>query len=441
MINIPKLIQKIYIEEAKEGSEVISHLPHVGETLYTGRPQTAINHLSHGLKTLQGKNIAGTLSQKVDGKVSILFGKENGRSYVQYKGAGAKKLFSIDEIKQHTMDTGKDYLEDSFLAGFEAAQHPKIGENHTYQADAMIHHDDSSVRGNIIHYRKPSPSVKATLAVHSKLDTASHKKISSIPDVDFLNSDTLHVPNLSMKSKIHRPEKGDIEKIQGHINSAKELLSDKDVSRVANEIGSHRDEKNPEGNIGHRHAHFVAFANKVQAGRYSRSIDDLLKWTNDSIENSKGISKTRLEGHRDYIIKNKDTIGKLLQAHSEVDNARNHIITVLNRSNPDLEPIDPDTGHTNYNYSEGFVSSLPGTDGTVKFVPSEFTRRNNENKERFKQIKEEMAIGSGAGLAGLGGPKDVAVPVEAQKRYTRSGPMRRKRKIVDSFLHSKNFMI
>jgi len=437
MINIPKLIQKIYIEEAKEGSEVISHLPNVGETLYTGRPQTAINHLSHGLKTLQGKNIAGTLSQKVDGKVSILFGKENGNPYVQYKGSGAKKLFSVDEIKQHTIDTGKHYLEDSFLAGFEAAQHPKIDENHTYQADVMVHHDEKSVKGNIIHYRKPSTTTNATLAVHSKLDTNTQKKISSIPDVDFLNSETLHVPNLSMKSKIHRPEPEDIGKIQGHINLAKELLTDKDVSRVAKEIGEHKDEKNPEGNVGHRHAHFVSFANKVQAGRYSRSVDDLLTWTNESIEASKGLAKSRLEGHKKYIETNKDAIEKLLQAHSEVDNARNHIITVLNRSKPNLEPIDPDTGHTNYNYSEGFVSSLPGADGTVKFVPTEFTRRNNENKERFKQVKEEMSVGAG-GIAGIGGPEDVAVPVKAQTVYRRKN---KRKQIVMKFLDSKNFMV
>ena len=56
------------------------------------------------------------------------------------------------------------------------------------------------------------------------------------------------------------------------------------------------------------------------------------------------------------------------------------------------------------------------------------------------RVDEEMAVGTGAGLAGLGGPKDVAVPVEAQKRYTRSGPMRRKRKIAESFLNSQNLM-
>ena len=124
--------------------------------------------------------------------------------------------------------------------------------------------------------------------------------------------------------------------------------------------------------------------------------------------------------------------------HNHVDAARTHVINALNSSNPELEPIDPDTGKVNHNYSEGFVSHIEGH-GMVKFVPTEFTRRNNENKDRFKQVKEEMAVGTGAGLAGLGGPEDVAVSVAAQKRYTKKGPMRR-RKMVEQFLDFNNLM-
>lgn len=438
MIHIIELIRKINLHEAAEGSEVISHLPHVGETLYTGEGDSGIAHLSQALKVIQGKPVEGTLSQKVDGKVSILFGKENGNAYVQYKGSGAKKLFSEDEIHQHIADTGKHYLKDSFLAGFEAAQHSKIGKNHTYQADALVHHDDTSVKGNILHYNKPSPSVKATLAVHSLLNTKTQKKLESIPNVDFLNSDTLHVPNLSMITKKHNPSPENVEAIKYHIDSAKSISKDKDVKEIAAKIANHRDEKNPDGNVGHRHQHFVSFSNKVQAGRFNRTSDDMLSWTKSQIDNSKGLAKTRLEGHHAFIQEHKDAIDKLFQMHNHVDAARDNVIHALNASNPELEPIDPDTGKVNHNYSEGFVSHIEGH-GTIKFVPTEFTRRNNENKDRFKQVKEEMAVGTGAGLAGLGGPEDVAVPVAAQKRYTKKGPMRR-RKMVEQFLDFNNLM-
>lgn len=438
MISLVKLIQNVCLNEAVEGSEVISHLPHVGETLYTGNSTSGVEHLSNALKVLTGKKSQGTLSQKVDGKVSILFGKDNGRSYVQYKGAGGKKLYSEDEIHQHIAETGKDYLRDSFLAGFQAAQHSSIENNHTYQADALVHHDDESVKGNIIHYKKPTSSVRATLAVHSKLDTTTHKKLESIPNVDFLNSDTLHVPNLSMTSKSHNLSSEDASAIKHNIDSAKKLINDKVVSNISQQIAEHRDEKNPEGNVGHRHAHFVSFANKVQAGKYSRTSDDLLNWTKSEIEKSKGLAKTRLENHYNFIQNNKGSIDKLFELHNHVDSARNRIINALNKSNPDLQPIDPDTGETNYNYSEGFVSHIPGH-GTVKFVPTEFTRRNNENKDRFKkQVKEEMSVGAG-GIAGIGGPEDIAVPIKAQKNYTRKN--KRSKKIVESFLKSKNFMI
>jgi hypothetical protein len=438
MITIVELIQKVYLGEAVEGSEVISHLPHVGETLYTGKSKSGIEHLANALKVLTGKKSEGTISQKVDGKVSILFGKENGRAYVQYKGTGGPKLYSEDEIHKHIAETGKDYLRDSFLAGFQAAQHSGIKRNHTYQADALVHHDEESVKGNIIHYRKPTSSVRATLAVHSKLDTKTHKKLESIPDVDFLNSDTLHVPNLSMNSKTHTPSPEDVTAIHHHIESAKKLMNDKVVSHIANQIAEHRDEKNPEGSIGHRHLHFVSFANKVQAGKYNRSSDDLLNWTKAEMDKSKGLAKTRLENHYNFIEKNKGAIDKLFELHNHVDSARNHVINALNKSNPDLEPIDPDTGHTNYNYSEGFVSHIPGH-GTVKFVPTEFTRRNNENKDRFKQqVKEEMSVGGG-GVSGIRGPEDVAVPVDAQKRYTRKNKKARQ-KITEKFLNSNDLM-
>ena len=62
--------------------EAISHLPHVGELLYTGDPYGSLKHLNATHQRLKGKGVQGhNLSYKADGKVSIVFGKRNGIPY------------------------------------------------------------------------------------------------------------------------------------------------------------------------------------------------------------------------------------------------------------------------------------------------------------------------------------------------------------------------
>ena len=56
-----------------------------------------------------------------------------------------------------------------------------------------------------------------------------------------------------MISKEHNPSLEDVEAIQNHIASAKSISKDKDVARLSKQISQHRDEKNPDGNVGHRH--------------------------------------------------------------------------------------------------------------------------------------------------------------------------------------------
>jgi hypothetical protein len=84
-------------------------------------------------------------------------------------------------------------------------------------------------------------------------------------------------------------------------------------------------------------------------------------------------------------------------------------------------------------------SNVPFVDYTAEEGPKivKHTTTVEPKQKKVKKLKEEMSVGAG-GIAGLGGPEDVAVPVSAQKRYTKKGPLRRK--IVESFLNSNNLM-
>lgn len=367
-----------FLKEEDAKLEAISHLPHVGELLYTGDPNRAITHLEATHDLLSGKRKKGhNLSYKADGKVSIVFGKRNGVPFVKYKGSGSPELYSEKEVHDHINQTGKLHLLQPFLYGLKAAKHPNIEHHSSYQGDVMIPSEDDteSVTGNIIKYKKSSPKHTHTIAVHTHLDTRTGKKIGSNPDVSFLGSGHSHFPKLDLTTTKFKMSGDDSKHIRHHIDSAKKILSDPSVANIANDIASHRDLTNK---TGHRHIHFVKFANAVQRGDRTRDVGSLIKWSGEKVDLTKGKEQERMKGHHEYVRKNHGAISKLLQAHDHIDAARSKIVDVIHRSDLPLEPVG---GHSE---GEGFVSELPD-EGQVKFVPTSFTTRNVMNKERFKK--------------------------------------------------------
>lgn len=440
MRTIADLFKNIMIVEGSEStSESIGHLPHVVEASLHGNHESTIAHLENAFDIIRGKKgIEGSnLSQKADGKVSILFGKKNGVPFVKYKGSGAKPLTSVEAIKQHTKDTGKDYLEDSFMMGLKAASHPSIEHNTSYQADTMIDHASDSVRGNIIKYKKPANTTKSILAVHTKFENGVDTK-SGAPDLSHVDTGEMHFPNLSMKGKNYSPTQEESSAIKENISKAKKIFNDPAVAKVMKQIASHKSESK----TGHRHMFFREFNNKFQNGEASeRSVSELMKFAGKKLEKTTNKKeKERILGHIKYVTANTKHISKMLQAHSHVDAARDHIIKVLNRANPELKPLDPETGEVNYNFSEGFVSDIPGH-GQVKFVPKEFSVRNRAESAARKVVREDagMMTASSGAISGMGynlggpAPDDVAVaPLSSRK----PNPLRKK--LVRKFLGSVN---
>lgn len=434
MRTISELFKNIMIvEEADSKSEAIGHLPHVVEASIHGNHESSIAHLENAFDIIRGKKgIEGSnLSQKADGKVSILFGKKNGVPFVKYKGSGAKPLTSVEAIKQHTNETGKDYLEDSFMMGLKAASHSSIGHNTSYQADTMIDHEHDSVRGNIIKYKKPAPTTKSILAVHTKFEDGVNTK-SGAPDLSHVSNEEMHFPNLSMKGKSYSPTQEESSAIKDNIGKAKKIFNDRGVAKVMKEIASHKGDTQ----TSHRHLFFREFNNKFQNGEASeRSVPELMKFAGKKLEKTTNKKeKERILDHIKYVSANTKHISKMLQAHSHIDTARDHIIKVLNRSNPELKPMDPETGEVNYNFSEGFVSDIPGH-GQVKFVPKEFSVRNRAESAARKVVKEDagMMTASSGAVSGMGynlggpAPDDVAVaPLSARKPNARRRRMVRR---------------
>lgn len=419
MISITKLFEKINLNES---IQVIKHLEHHGEKLYTGNPQATLEHLKATADLLSGNRRVGhNLSYKVDGSVSILFGKHGGRPFVKYKGEGSPHLYSQSEVEEATKE--KPYLKQPFTVGLKAAQHSHIGDNTGYQADIALESSPTTFKGNLITYMKPNPKKKNAIAVHTQLNTETGEKTGSNPDVSFLETKDTHFPHLSLTNHKFDANADEINQIHHHISKAESLLKNKGVRSLAKSIATHID---PTNKTGHRHLIFKQFTNAVQRGEIQeRSVDNLRTWLQGKAEKTKGAEQQRIKNHIEFLDKDPIALQDLLKAHDHVDSARDIIVDILHRSK-DL-PMTPEGGHQN---GEGFVSELPGH-GQVKFIPQTFTAANVAQKEKFKkaakEIKEEMGVGGGA-VAGVGvstntgkpDSSEVKVSKEAQFNYTQA---------------------
>lgn len=413
MIKITELLEKINLNESMQ---VIKHLEHHGEKLYTGNPQATVEHLKAMHDLFSGRaRPEHNLSYKVDGSVSIVFGKHGGRSFVKYKGEGSPHLYSEKEIEEYTKE--KPYLTQPFRVGLEAATHPGIGQNTGYQADVALEASPTTFKGNLISYNKPTKKKKNAVAVHTEFNTETGEKTAANPDVSFLETPTTHFPHLSLNRLKFDATSEELQKLSHHISQAEALLKDKRVAKTASEIAAHVD---PTNKTGHRHLIFKQFSNAVQRGEVKeRTVDSLQNWLKSKLESAKGKDKERIQGHLDYTSKDPIAMENLLKAHDHSDSARNIIVDILHRSGQ--LPMTPEGGHSQ---GEGFVSELKGH-GQVKFVPPSFTVANVAQKEKFKkaaQIKEEMATGGGA-IAGIGVSTESGKPDQSEVKVSKQAQM------------------
>ena len=375
---------------AKTTSAVTGHLSHIGELMYTGSPDVALGHLNATHDMLTGNPRPDhKLSIKADGTMSVIFGKKEGVPFVRYaKTANPDSVFQTEQqIIDFATTNNKPHYIKPLTASLRAAQNPKIERNHSFQADAIIDNTEiGSLKGNMVSYKKPSDDTRSILAVHGRFHSVTGAKIESNPDVSFLNTQEQHFPRLGLTNLPSLSPENSLT-LKEHISKAQTTLEDESVRSMLGEISSHVD---PTNKLGSRSLFFVKFSNAVQRGDHSRTLEGFQKFGNEQIKkpNIGNADKLRIKAHLDSFAGRESTLQKIFDAHNSLDSARSIITNHISSGNLSLTPV---TGEAH----EGFVSELPGS--MVKFVPSEFSKQNSEQIEKFKRrpnplppIKEEV---------------------------------------------------
>lgn len=462
MISITELFRKVVLVEAK-AEEGIIHLPHLVEKAIIGKPKESLIHLRDLSNWVQNKPTQGSLRIKVDGRVSTKGGKDaEGRPYTMYKGIGEHNvpLYSHEEIANWTTKYNKPHLKDSLDLTLKVASYPKLEPGTMFQADTLLHDSPTSFKGNVIQYMKPQSRLnhltsknQGALAIHTIIKNG---KSIPAPNMSHMSTDEVQIPSLSMDHIQRTASPEELQKLNHHISEAERIFSDPEVSRVTKGIASHRDTTNKQG---HRYIFLRGFNNAFQRGEYGdkRSVDSLMLHATKKLANATQAEKDRILGHMKYFTTRRGNssnilaINDMLQGHDHMDAARDIIVKIANRTNPDIRPIDPKTGKVNYNMGEGFVHTIPGLD-PIKLVSREFTMRNvaesDARRDKFKKnpiVENEgggmVMTASGGGISGMGynlggpAPDDVAVaPHKSRMASKEAKPLRRKllRKILSS---------
>jgi hypothetical protein len=447
MISITELFQKVVLveENKKEG---ILHLPHLVEKAIIGKPNEVLLHLHDLSNWIQNKPTQGSLTIKVDGKVSTKGGKDDtGRPFAMYKGSGKQNvpLYSHKEIEEWSTKNGKPHLKDSLSLTLDAASHPNLESGTLFQADTLLKHSPTTFKGNIIEYENPKSRLshlkdnrKGALAIHTFIKDG---QTIPAPNLSHLSTDKILIPSLSMDHIQRQGTLEEINKLNHHMSEIQKIFDDPEVARVTKAIARHRDTTNKNG---HRYIFLKEFNNAFQRGEYGdkRSVDSLMIHATKKLTNATQTQKDRILGHIKYFTTRKGTssnilaIHSMLQGHDHIDAARDIITQIAHRTKPDLKPIDPKTGKVNYNMGEGLVHVLPGLD-PIKLVPREFTMRNTAESEAIKKkpiLENEGMVmtASGGGISGMGynlggpAPDDVAVaPLAQRKRKVKQGIIRK----------------
>jgi hypothetical protein len=492
MIRIAHLIHNINLQEAKEKkkeAETTGHMTHIADWSMYGDPMLAYKHAEAMHKFMNGESTPNhTVSVKADGGVSLVVGKKlDGRYFITYK-SGKKMFHTPEEIDA----AGVPWAEDGKKMLAHAMQMP-IQAGHAFQGDLLWADHGEKEKGfiqpNTVKYKPTEHGIG--IAVHSQYhvnDNDELTRTTNVPDIKQLKHDNVFVPDLQIKPGQIRLNQERNEKVKHHLDQAMSAMTP-EVQEYAKNVFA-----NPK-----LHKFLQEYSNEVVATTGERSVDSMKTYLHQPLHGAR-TSYGYMEKSTQRNMSDKARSGLVSELESHMGTHGEHLSALLNHmhhiSQAKKHMLDQFHEHAHQmgivpmhgQKHEGLVSAfgIPQEDGSIKEVSLAklteegihgfsasnrrrgvergFTKEREQphsnvpfvdytaeegpkivkhtttvepKQKKVKKLKEEMSVGAG-GIAGLGGPEDVAVPVSAQKRYTKKGPMRRK--IVESFLNSNNLM-
>ena len=303
------------------------------------------------------------------------------------------------------------------------------------------------------------------LAIHSqhRLNeiTGKFEKQTNYADTEKFSGPGQHTPDLAMDERVKLDlNKTTNAKVARHIQAAENAMTPKTIEFAKSILHGETTHKKFFDFLQQYSNHEARTSGSRDVDRMRSHVDEFM---NKAAQKNLKNADSNRKGLLDAIDRNEHHFHNIFTAHNHITQAANHILLggVEKAKGQFAIRVHKDSP---YKRHEGIVSSDRDTTGrnagdeiqaklTVQ-GPTGFSKANKDNEairfgpklENYShlddesiQVEEEMAVGTGAGLAGLGGPEDVAVSVAAQKRYTKKGPLRR-RKMVEQFLDFNNLM-
>ena len=376
-MNITPFTDYIIEQDEKPRIDTTGHMIHVGDMLYSGKPDSAVEHSRAMLNRFNGLHTSNhTASLKVDGGMSVIMGKNSdGQPFVAYK-SGKERFYDHESIAA----TGKEHYLNTLSPALDAVSSmDNMKDSTAVQAD-VLHtpdHTDRIYQSNTIQYRtNPRAKGKFAFAPHSQYEVTETglTKTSNEPDHDQLKSPMSHAPQLSLTGKEFNLSPYRRDSIAQHIGTAETILSDPVTRDFAASIP---EDKN-------FHNMLQGYSNLIARTTGKRSVEDLKDFVGDYV------GRTRPESTRgkwagkymERINNNSTQLDNLFTAHHHINHAKHHLLDSFRAHHDDYE-IKPHGGHEH----EGLVSHINDLT-SAKFVregPNGFAAKNAAAAERFKQ--------------------------------------------------------
>ena len=380
---------KTFLTEAVTGEEKLTHLEHAEDhPINAGEDGTrhALNTLHQTHQLLSGQKSDATVSTKLDGSPSIVFGTnpDNGRFFVASKSAfnATPKLnYTPEDVERnHGHAPG-------LVSKLKAAlQHlPKVAPKQgVYQGDFMYHKDDGDVREhegsyhftpNTISYSTKKGSAEGQKIAKSKIGVAVHTAYSGSSlqgmkaeynaDLSgFREHDDVHLISPKIDHTKVRYPKAKQDEFKQHMQAAMDTvtklkkydhLDGHDIHLKTYINSTVRDGTTPtvDGYKEHIRKHFQKKADglKTDAGKAGQM--------------------QKLQDHHAHIDKHSDKFANTLELHKHLQNAKNVLVNAL-------------ASHTTYGHHVGGKEVKPeGHVAVINNRPTKLVDRDEFSRLNF----------------------------------------------------------